>query len=643
MKFTDPQGRTLDVNSPDGSMPSEGELDQMFSMKYGGQKQAVPQIPQQATPQPTQPQEGIGQMLLRNTGMAARNTLEAGGRALNSATFGIPGAISQGLSGGRVVNPLTHGLNMMEGGTNIFEGKDLSGGDKLQADVAGMVAPIGGVAGLMTRPLLKALGNISDLKKVQKSQETLSEMNFKNLKSEAEKIGAEYPSIDAITRKLGLQKAEKVQPLQEAVNSEKSTFSQVKDSLKKDIADTQKIKTEKLKLTKDAQANQRAQTMAELKQTKADTEKALTGEASDVVKYLKDSIPEKIKSYNKGYGDRIEQMAEALDKNGQGISHAENLDILQKTMQEADDIGINTGRARSVLEQEHAAALKEAGPQESSLVTTEGKPIMLTGNGQEFIRMRDFLMNSRKFKRTLSEAKLSGTKGYSDEDIVTALYNKHFGNFMSQKVEGFGKLQQDYAPVINAMKTARRIFNPGNEYSEEQGVNLLRKYALDSATPKKQQLVEDIQKANPFGEGVDQFSPNLKEFGKKVTLARQKIADASIGMRNKFTKELDTIEGQYAKETEGLKARLKSAEGESQAKQDILKDKISEIEQQHKFKVDEVSDIADRIKTHDMIGADAGKKIAEFKKKRNEVLGLLGLFTGGTVGKKGIEMLSGGK
>lgn len=37
MQFTDPQGRTLQVNSPDGSMPSENELDQMFAMKYGNQ------------------------------------------------------------------------------------------------------------------------------------------------------------------------------------------------------------------------------------------------------------------------------------------------------------------------------------------------------------------------------------------------------------------------------------------------------------------------------------------------------------------------------------------------------------------------------------------------------------------------------
>ena len=35
MKFTNPQGQTLDVNSSDGSIPSERELDQMFSIKYG--------------------------------------------------------------------------------------------------------------------------------------------------------------------------------------------------------------------------------------------------------------------------------------------------------------------------------------------------------------------------------------------------------------------------------------------------------------------------------------------------------------------------------------------------------------------------------------------------------------------------------
>jgi len=58
MKFTDPQGRTLEVSSPDGSTPSEGELDQMFAQKYGGQQSPNPQsMAQQASQMP----KGIGQ------------------------------------------------------------------------------------------------------------------------------------------------------------------------------------------------------------------------------------------------------------------------------------------------------------------------------------------------------------------------------------------------------------------------------------------------------------------------------------------------------------------------------------------------------------------------------------------------------
>lgn len=34
MKFTNPQGQSIEVNSPDGSMPTESELDQMFAMKF---------------------------------------------------------------------------------------------------------------------------------------------------------------------------------------------------------------------------------------------------------------------------------------------------------------------------------------------------------------------------------------------------------------------------------------------------------------------------------------------------------------------------------------------------------------------------------------------------------------------------------
>lgn len=75
MKFTDPQGRTLNVDSPDGSVPSEAELDQMFSMKYGN-------VGAPASSNVSAPKESIPQLLGRATSEAWK---ESGGAILSAA------------------------------------------------------------------------------------------------------------------------------------------------------------------------------------------------------------------------------------------------------------------------------------------------------------------------------------------------------------------------------------------------------------------------------------------------------------------------------------------------------------------------------------------------------------------------------
>lgn len=60
LKFTNPQGQTLTVNSPDGSVPSEGELDSMFSKAYSSNEQtaldkATQNFVESATPKPASP------------------------------------------------------------------------------------------------------------------------------------------------------------------------------------------------------------------------------------------------------------------------------------------------------------------------------------------------------------------------------------------------------------------------------------------------------------------------------------------------------------------------------------------------------------------------------------------------------------
>ena len=120
LNFKDPQGRTLVVNSPDDSVPSEQELDQMFSKKY-----SQPQ-------QPSRPTQTIPQMLGSNLMKSGRDTAQSAGVMLNTAGFGLPGFVSEKVSG-----------------QNIFEGKDLSSGQKMMAGGAGLAIP----TGALLRPL----------------------------------------------------------------------------------------------------------------------------------------------------------------------------------------------------------------------------------------------------------------------------------------------------------------------------------------------------------------------------------------------------------------------------------------------------------------------------------------------------------
>lgn len=60
LTFTNPQGQDLTVTSPDGSVPSEQELDTMFSQKYGSAQQTQKQ-PEQSQEQDQDEFSGLGQ------------------------------------------------------------------------------------------------------------------------------------------------------------------------------------------------------------------------------------------------------------------------------------------------------------------------------------------------------------------------------------------------------------------------------------------------------------------------------------------------------------------------------------------------------------------------------------------------------
>lgn len=145
---------------------------------------------------PDQPKEGVGQMLLKNAGLAARDTSEFAGVAANTAGLGIPGIVSQAVTGGKFTGKA---YPMIEGGNNVFEGKDLDSGQKAMAEGAGMVAPVGeGVALLKNTGIGKALSNVGKFSKPENQAKLADEVQntmMSQRRNVIDSYGSEYDKI----------------------------------------------------------------------------------------------------------------------------------------------------------------------------------------------------------------------------------------------------------------------------------------------------------------------------------------------------------------------------------------------------------------------------------------------------------------
>ena len=100
-----------------------------------------------------------GQRVGQNIGTAGLKTVESAGVMGDTALMGIPGLISQLSTGGKPTGSINP-FNLVQGGQNMFRGQDLSGGEKMMAQGAGMVVPVGGA--------IKTIGEIPIVKSLVK-------------------------------------------------------------------------------------------------------------------------------------------------------------------------------------------------------------------------------------------------------------------------------------------------------------------------------------------------------------------------------------------------------------------------------------------------------------------------------------------
>lgn len=473
-------------------------------------------------------------------------------------------------------------------------------------------------------PILKGVGLVG--KTIAKPFQEAIALS-KELSKDAESVGSSSKTPSSIIRKMSDNLEKEVTPLKNSIIREETDFKDVKKSLEKEMSNKKDIHNDTLELTKNKQKDIRDSVKEDLDSKESSLKEALQGKAEDITRYMKEEIPDQISSMNDLVGKHIDSIADDMASNGKGITKLDSLNLYKKTLDEADKLGIKTGRARGLLEQLNSSAEKDIKGEDidTGLLNAEGKPIISksSGRGQELIPFKDFLHQSREFKRLLNESKLSGAQGLNDEDIVGAIYNKHLDHYMEQNVGGYKSLMKDYAPVINTMKAARRIFKPGNQYSDEQGVSLLKKYAMGSTTSGKEELVGDLGKSSRFGSGMNTQASDLKSIGSQLKNVQENIKKFPRTLQKKFDKEISDIKSSHEKEMGNLQQQLDKSQGQSQMKIDAIKDRISDIESNTKDRISHIQDVSDKLQSI---------------KQRGKVAVLLGLVGLETIGRKGEDV-----
>jgi hypothetical protein len=255
-----------------------------------------------------------------------------------------------------------------------------------------------------------------------------------------------------------------------------------------------------------------------LKQTTKQFHDNLSVEAEKGFNKFQEFVPKYFKEATRTYGETLDGMIDGLSKVkdasgkyiGKNIPTEEATGLLSKVQQEAEAIGITDSpiisKVRSLVEK----------------YSDEGM------NGR--VDVRTFLKDVREARDSVSAGVKEGSKYLSHKDMTASILNDNVGDFLTKflpegQLGSFKDLQSAYKPIIDAKKTAYKLFQPYKEgLGGAQGFNLLKKLGrsgIDQITPQERNFINALESGSSFGKGAGNVTEQLRKM--KPELIKQQI------------------------------------------------------------------------------------------------------------------------
>lgn len=461
-KVTFATGQTVNFDS----MPSQADIEEVANklginknIQSPGHPSTNPDLQGGATsPANIKAQQDLSQAQagvspLAQAGQAVQAVAEPAGRMANSAMFGIPGITSELLSGGKLVNPLTNRLRVTQGGTNIFEGKDMTTGQQLAADVGGAFAPVG------------ALLNVSGV----------------------------IPKVDGF------------------INSRMAIGKELGDFQKQFGTTVQgaKVPIERLAANIGDKVSQTADKLSEYKKT---MDNMIFKEAEKSASDVHSKLPTFFRNASTTYGKRLDDIAQVADDTG-NITRGEAHDLVNNIKADLAENQLDTGQVFKKVDAilaKHPLAVEDATrPMGAVDMSAEVIPFKeLNSAIREVMKKTSSSFKSGQ-RVTPEDVAAMVTKEHYGQFLQDKL--------PPEVAQSLKDLNNSYKPIAQARKELGRIFKPYNQFSEGEGANFLAKAAENIANKDlsegKTQLLNLLEKGNELTPGIGDVTSRIKALG----------------------------------------------------------------------------------------------------------------------------------
>lgn len=263
-------------------------------------------------------------------------------------------------------------------------------------------------------------------------------------------------------------------------------------------------------------------------------------------------LPEYFKNNSKTYGNKLDQISEDLASNGESITRGEFKKILDDVISESQDDFLAAGKPFDEIKylSDKYTPSFETGSVEANTFKGMQQP---RWNENDPLNFKEVVNDIKNVKNLLSSKVKLGYK-YTPEDVVAAKLMGRWGDFVETRVPEFAQLNQEYKPVIQAMKLAGKTFKPyASDFETKAGTQFLKNYAVGKLEQGQEKLLGFIEKGSENYPGVGNISFKIKSLG-----------DSKIKSESDLTKYINDLMKQKSKvqdilsEEEAMKNKIKN-------------------------------------------------------------------------------------